>query len=244
MKKGKLKLIKQGLSITIVATTLVMSGCNNSCVDKYYIVTDKGQNYICKRVGPFSNTHDYEYYDIKKNKLIGAECTRWGRNFDYNIHRAGTSFLNELQVIPLNEALVDENIDANLFHNENDINNLITNQLLVDIVNNHFVREHYYLTEKFNYISSSKLQMFVHDTDVIVGYDVSPDRDFNKYRYIYSIEDMDVKEFDRNAIVESVNIGMYLTAKHYKNNYITYNEAIDMIKLYKKNHHQKVKKIY
>ncbi len=244
MKKNrKFKLIKAGIGITVVATTLLTSSCGNSMLDKYYIVTDSSNNYLCTRKNPSLNTHDYEFYDIKDNTLIGVLCSKRGGNFDYSMHHIGTKFLNELQVIPLAQALSDEDINTSLFNKEADVNRLIDDDLLKDIVNNHFVKEEYHLTEEFKYIPSSKLQIFVHDNEIMIGYDVSPDRDFNKFRYIYSIEDMDVKEFDRNEEVKAVNIGIYLTDQHYRNNYITYNDAMGMISSYKINHHQKIKKI-
>lgn len=243
MKNRRYKLIKSGIGIAIVASTLLTSGCSSSLLNKYYIVSDKGQNYICVMEEPKSNTHDYEYYDIKTNNSVGVMCAKRGGNFDYSIHRAGTKFLNEFQVMNLSDTLLDEGIDLGLFANENDINKRIDDKLLNDIVSNHFVRQKYYLDEKFKYIPNSKLQLFINENNVMIGYDVSPDRDFNKYRYIYSIEDYDVKEFASNDIVKAISIGIYLTKEQIKKGYISYNEAIDMLIHYKKDHYQKVKKI-
>ncbi len=221
-------------SLSLISGSMVLSGCESS-KDDYYIVTDGGKNYICTR--RISDNDDYEFTSIKDNKIIGYICLNNG-SFDYSMkkHSFNKKFLCELQVFSLKDALADENIDISLIDNSKDVVDLAFSSNLDNIVNNHYVRELYSCNEDFVYIPDSKLQLFVDDNCVRVGYDVSPDRIMNNNRYVYSIYDRDVIEYKKTDNVLTYSVNMYMTDDNKSDGYISHNDALRMIKKYKKNH--------
>ena len=234
-KFKKIKLVKKGLGISIVSMTILLSGCGTN--SNYYMVTDNNKTYICLKEGISKNYDDYDYVSIN-GKKIGSVCSKM-RSFDYSCHHLSTNFLNELQIQSLNQVFEELNLDESILNNIDELKDFEQMEQLDNIRINYYYNTKYDLVKNFIYTEDSKLELFDTPTKVIIGYDISADRIAQKNRFIYSIEDMDVVCFNKNDEVKGINIGLYLTDDQHSKGYITYEEAIEMVNKYNKNHYHR-----
>ena len=216
----KMKLVRLSKVLVISTSLIFLSGCNSVDTDNYYIVSKDGNYSLCSREYHFASSDDYEYDSVIDGDSVGLICSN-GDNFDYEKHRITTKFLCELQVVNLKDAIENDKLSKEA------IRNLATSDVLYDIAENYFINKKYYYEQDFDYGSTSTLKMFTTEDKLIVGYDISPKRLSNTMKYVYSIIDNDTLTFRENDIISTVEFeGLN------NNNYITYNDAVDIINEY------------
>lgn len=219
-KLKKVKLVRLSQVFICSASLIFVSGCNKVDTSDYYIVSKGGNYTLCNRDFHFANGDDYEYDSIIDQKFVGAICSK-GNSFDYESHHISMDFLCELQVVNLKDTIENEKISLKA------IEELATSDMLIEIADNYFLNKKYYYDQDFEYSFSGTLKMFTTDDNIIIGYDVSPKRLSNTKKYIYSIIDNDTLIFRSNDIISTVEI-----ENKSNNDYITYNDAIDIINEY------------
>lgn len=219
-KLKKMKLVRLSKVFICSASLLFVSGCNNVDTSDYYIVSKDGNYTLCSREFHFASSDDYEYNSIIDEKLVGSVCSK-GNSFDYETHHISTDFLCELQVVNLKDTIENEKISLK------SVEELATSSMLSDIADNYFLNKKYYYHQDFEYGASCDLKMFKIDDKTIVGYDISPKRLSNTKKYIYSIIENDTLIFRASDIISTVNF-----ENIDDNDYITYNDAVDIINEY------------
>lgn len=218
-KINEAKIVKAGLaSLTFIP--VILAGCNSVNTKDYYLVCENSKYYICKKVGTFNKSDDYEFKSILDNKIIGSICSNRD-NFNYETHRFSTNFLCELQVVSINELFNKDNISIDDLLN-------IANNNINEIGDSYFKNTKYYFKSDFEYDQNANLKLFNYNDSFILGYDISPKRLDGTSRYIYSIKDIDVIKIDSEKTVDvyEINIDSKDDA------YITYNETIELLTNY------------
>lgn len=213
-KFKKINLIK--VSSCVLVASSFFTGCNSKSLDDYYLVSKDGNYSICYRTDIYKNCDDYDYNSIIDNKTIGSICSN-GNNFDYENHHFSTEFISEMQVTSLKEVLNKDSM------NYNDLINL-AKSFPKDIGDNYYKSKKYYVTENFKYSKSSKMEIFIYNNNIIIGYDLSPERLYDENRYIYSIKDMTTLAFRNDDNIKSYSLDSNLS-----NGYITYDTALFII---------------
>ena len=84
-KINRLKMEKAGI-ISLTFIPVILTGCNNLNINDYYLVCENSNYYICKKVGTFNKSDDYEFKSIVDGKTIGSICSKRD-NFNYENHK-------------------------------------------------------------------------------------------------------------------------------------------------------------
>ena len=231
-RKNKLKLIKNGLSVMTCAIVLLSSsGCSKVETNDYYIVSTKDSYYLCYAKYSSVNCRDYSYDSVLDGKNIGLKCIN-GKNFDYEDHHVSTNFLSQFQIVNLSDTINNESISIN------QLNDLASSDEFIQIADNYFLTKEFPLTADLDNFEEAHLQLFTIGDKVIVGYDISPSRISNSMKYIYSITDLDTYKYRADELVEKIEID----SNFLDTNYITYNDAVDIINEYNKSKQKKLTK--
>ena len=209
-------IMKIGLP-TMLVTSLIFTGCNSINASEYYLVHEDNNYYICKRVGTFNKSDDYEFRSILNNEVIGSICAT-GDSFNYESHRFSTNFLCELQVVSLKDLFGKDSISETELLN-------IANSDLYELGDNYLKNSKYYFESNFNYDQNSNLQLFEYKGSLILGYDISSKKTENYCKYIFSIADNDVikTEYDEQLNIYEINI------PNKDKSYISYSETLDLL---------------
>ena len=128
-KINRLKMEKAGI-ISLTFIPVILTGCNNLNINDYYLVCENSNYYICKKVGTFNKSDDYEFKSIVDGKTIGSICSKRD-NFNYENHKFSTNFLCELQVANLKDVF-----NKNSFSSDELMN--IVNNNLNEVGDNYF----------------------------------------------------------------------------------------------------------
>ena len=215
-KINRLKMEKAGI-ISLTFIPVILTGCNNLNINDYYLVCENSNYYICKKVGTFNKSDDYEFKSILDNRIIGSICSNRD-NFNYETHRFSTNFLCELQVANLKDVF-----NKNSFSSDELMN--IVNNNLNEVGDNYFKNTKYYFKSDFEYDKNTNLKIFNYNDTFILGYDISPKRLNDSGRYIYSIKDFDVIKTEFESSLEEYDINL----ENKENAYISYSEALDLL---------------
>lgn len=215
-KINEAKIVKTGL-FPLIFIPVILTGCNNVNTKDYYLVCENSKYYICKKVGTFNKSDDYEFKSILDNKIIGSICSNRD-NFNYETHRFSTNFLCELQVVSINKLFNKDSISITDLQD-------IANNNINEIGDTYFKNTKYYFKSDFEYDQNSNLKLFYYNDTYILGYDISPKRLDSNSRYIYSIKDFDVIKTDFEKTVDAYEINI----DNKDNTYITYSETIELL---------------
>lgn len=215
-KINRLKMEKAGI-ISLTFIPVILTGCNNLNINDYYLVCENSNYYICKKVGTFNKSDDYEFKSIVDGKTIGSICSKRD-NFNYENHKFSTNFLCELQVANLKDVF-----NKNSFSSDELMN--IVNNNLNEVGDNYFKNTKYYFKSDFEYDKNTNLKIFNYNDTFILGYDISPKRLNDSGRYIYSIKDFDVIKTEFELSLEEYDINL----ENKENAYISYSEALDLL---------------
>lgn len=212
----RVKVIKSSIfSLSIIS--VILAGCSNVNTNDYYLVCEDSNYYICKKVGTFNKSDDYEFESILDGQTIGSICSKRD-NFNYENHRFSTNFLCELQVVSMKEVFCKESISIDELLD-------IANNRINEVGDNYFKNSKYYFNSDFEFDKNTNLKLFNYDGTFILGYDISPRRLNDNSRYIYSIKDLDVIKTEYESSLEEYDINL----ENKKNAYISYSEALDLL---------------
>lgn len=217
--------LKKGCCVLLMASTVILSGCNNLSSKDYYIVIEDGKSYVCKQVGPFIKSDELHYKSVLDKKLIGSICKN-KKSFDYEYHDRLYNFISEFQTVNLSDVISEEKI------NEEELNTFAQSKNVKKLFLGNYYKKKFYLNQKFKYNDDAELKLYKHNDDYIIGYDISPERLKNSKRYIYSITDIDTYSFASDQEVKSSDIYKYVDG-NLSSDYIVYKDAEDILKNYK-----------
>lgn len=218
-KMKHVKLVKTGCILLSFATIITFTGCDNKKLENYYLVSKDGSYSICSKTDAFINVDDIQFNSIIDNKTIGCICTK-GDSFDYEKHHFVVQFISEMQVAGLNDVL---NKDDMSFQK---ILELANSKELQKIGDKYFEDKHYGLKENFKYFAPSSLKLFKIKDEIIIGYNLTPNRIKDENRFIYSIIDKDTIQVTSADQVVSLDINID------DQKYLSYSDASDIVSKY------------
>ena len=214
-KLKRAKLVKSGIIIGGMVP-LIFTGCNNVDTSYYYLVHNNNTYYICTKSEKYVNSCDIEYKSIIDGNIIGSVCTD-NNDFDYQIHHLSTDFLSKLQICNLKDVLNSNSVSYDYLKdlaNSDDIN---------ELGDEYFENREYYFNYDLTDNYETNLKIYETDSNIILGYDISPKRLEGTYDYVYSIIDKDVIK------LSDYDVKVHDISKYFNDsNYITYDTALNL----------------